>query len=72
VCLERSKSEYAKLESRLQKVIVEVEAKERQLNEVRDSHEHEYKRKLAELELKEKLVKQEMKSVVEIEVRSVG
>ena len=72
VCLERSKSEYAKLESRLQKVIVEVESKERQLKEVRDSHEHEYKRKLAELELKEKLVKQEMKSVVEIEVRSVG
>ena len=72
VCLERSKSEYAKLESRLQKAIVEVEAKERQLKEVRDSHEHEYKRKLAELELKEKLNKQEMKSVVEIEVRSVG
>lgn len=67
VCLERSKSEYAKLESRLQKAIVEVEAKDRQLKEVRDCHEHEYKRKVAELELREKLVKQEMKSVVEIE-----
>ena len=70
--MERSKSEYAKLESRLQKAIVEVEAKERQLKEVRDSHEHEYKRKVAELEFREKMIKQQMNSIVEIEVRSVG
>ena len=48
---------------------MEVEAKDRAQKELQESHQHEYNRKLAELELREKLVKKEMKHTVEIEVR---
>ena len=65
---EKARSDYEQLERRLTKAILDVEAKDRMLKELHERHQHEYNRKLAELELKEKLVKQEMKHTVEIEV----
>ncbi len=66
--LEASRVEYEKLEARLQKSLLEVETKERHLKDLEASHQNERKRKLAELELREKLMKEEMKHVMEIEV----
>jgi DNA repair exonuclease SbcCD ATPase subunit len=66
--IDKTRSEYEQLEKRLTKAIVEVEAKDRAQKELQESHQHEYNRKLAELELREKLVKKEMKHTVEIEV----
>jgi hypothetical protein len=66
--IEKSKSEYETLEKRLHKAIVEVETKDRTLKELQEKHQHEYKRKVAELDLREKLIKQEMTHSVEIEV----
>lgn len=65
---EKARSDYEQLERRLTKAICDVEAKDRTLKELHERHQHEYNRKLAELELKEKLVKQEMKHSVAIEV----
>ena len=70
VSMEKSKSEYEQLESRLTKAILEVEKKDRTLKELLESLQHEYKRKNSELVLSEKLTKQEMKHSVEIEVSS--
>lgn len=66
--LDSSRCEYEKLESRLRSALVEVESKERQLKEVEVSHENEQKRKMAELDLREKLMKEELKHTIEIEV----
>lgn len=65
--MEASRSEYEKLESRLRNALVEVEAKERQLKEMEVSHLNERKRRLAELDLREKLLKEEVKHSIEIE-----
>ncbi len=65
---EKARSDYEQLERRLTKAICDVEAKDRSLKELHERHQHEYNHKLAELELKEKLVKQEMKHSVAIEV----
>ena len=67
--LELSKNEYDKLETRLRKALIDVEAKERQLKHAKVSHQSERKSKLAELELREKLMKEELKHAIEIEVR---
>ena len=67
--LELSKNEYDKLETRLRKALIDVEAKERQLKHAKVSHQSERKSKLAELELREKLMKEELKLSIEIEVR---
>lgn len=69
--LELSKNEYDKLETRLRKALIDVEAKERQLKHVEVSHKNEQKSKLAELELREKLMKEELKHSIEIEVRGI-
>ena len=66
--MEMSKKEYEELERRLTKAIIEVEAKDRKLKELHDSYQNEHRNKLSALELREKLVKQEMKHSVEIEV----
>ena len=50
----QSRSEYEKLEGRLRNALIEVEAKERHLKEVEVTHQNERKRKMAELELREK------------------
>ncbi len=68
--LELSKNEYEKLEARLRKALIDVEAKERQLKDTELEHKHEHKRRLAELESREKLMKEELKHSIEIEVRS--
>ncbi|KAL7527650.1 hypothetical protein ACHAXR_002059, partial [Thalassiosira sp. AJA248-18] len=64
--MEISKNEYEKLETRLRKSLIEVEAKERQLKDIELGYQNERKRKLAELELKEKLINQELKHTVEL------
>ena len=66
--LDTSRSEYEKLESRLRNALVEVESKERQLKEVEVTHQNEQNRKMAELDLREKLMKEELKHTIEIEV----
>ena len=66
--VEKQMSDYEQLEKRLTKAILDVEAKDRTLKEQQGCFQHEYNRKLAELELKEKLIKQEMKHTIEIEV----
>ncbi|KAL7428332.1 hypothetical protein ACHAXH_002846 [Discostella pseudostelligera] len=65
--LELSKNEYDKLETRLRKALIDVEAKERQLKHAEVGHQNERKSKLAELEMREKLMKEELKHSVEIE-----
>ena len=71
ISLELSKDEYEKLEARLRKALIDVEAKERQLKDIELGHQHERKRRLAELESREKLMKEEMKHSIDIEVRSL-
>ncbi|KAL3786510.1 hypothetical protein HJC23_010676 [Cyclotella cryptica] len=68
--LETSRSEYEKLEGKLRKALAEVEAKERQLKEVEITQRNEQKRKMAELDLREKLMKEELKHMIEIEASS--
>lgn len=63
-----SKSEYEKLESRLRRALIEVEAKERQLKDIELGHQNEQKRRLAGIDLKEKLLKEELKHSIQIEV----
>lgn len=65
--LETSRSEYEKLESRLRSALLEVESKERHMKEVEAMHQNEQKRKMAELDLREKLMREELKHTVEIE-----
>ncbi len=67
--LELSKNEYEKLETRLRKALTDVEAKERQLKHAEINLQNERKSKLAELELREKLMKEELKHSITIEVR---
>jgi hypothetical protein len=67
--LELSKNEYEKLEARLRKALIDVDAKERQLKDTEHGRQHEHKRRLAELESREKLLKEELKHSIEIEVR---
>ena len=66
--MENSKNEYERLEARLRNALLEVEWKERQLKDTEQSYQNERVRKMAELESKEKLLKHELKSTVEIEV----
>ncbi len=66
--LELSQNEYEKLEARLRKVLIDVEAKERQLKDIELGYQHERKRRLAELESREKLMKEELKHSIAIEV----
>lgn len=68
--LESSRSEYEKLENRLRNALAEVESKERQVNEIELNHQSEYKRKMAELDLREKLMKEELKHTIDLEVNS--
>jgi len=70
--LELSKNEHDKLETRLRKALIDVEAKERQLKHAEVSHQNERKSKLAELEMREKLMKEELKHSIEIEVRRIS
>ena len=70
--LELSKNEYEKLEARLRKALIDVEAKERQSKDTELGRQHEHKRRLTELESREKLLKEELKHSIEIEVRLLG
>lgn len=70
--LELSKNEYEKLEARLRKALIDVEAKERQSKDTELGRQHEHRRRLAELESREKLLKEELKHSIEIEVRLLG
>lgn len=65
--LQLSKKEYDKLENRLRKAVLDVEAKERQLKDIELRQQHQAKMRLAELESKEKLLKEELKHSIEIE-----
>jgi hypothetical protein len=65
--LQLSKKEYEKLENRLRKAVLDVEAKERQLKDIELRQQHQVKIRLAELESKEKLLKEELKHSIEIE-----
>ena len=66
--LEASKKEYETLQVQLRKAMMEVEAKERRLKDAELGHQGERKRKLAEIELRERLMKEELKYSIEIEV----
>ena len=67
--LEASRTEYEKLEKRLRSALLDVESKERQLKESEISQEHKRNIKKAELDLREKLMKEELKHTIDIEVR---
>mmetsp|Transcript_31883 Transcript_31883/g.67938 ORF Transcript_31883/g.67938 Transcript_31883/m.67938 type:complete len:86 (+) Transcript_31883:779-1036(+) len=66
--MEAPKNEYEKLEARLRKALVEVEGKERQLKDTELGYQNEQKRRLVEIEQREKLMKEELKHSLEIEV----
>eukprot|EP00956_Cyclotella_meneghiniana_P043952 scaffold295509_cov79-Cyclotella_meneghiniana.AAC.1 len=65
--LESSRKEYEVLESRLRNALLEVESKERRLNEVEAMHQNERQRKMAELDLRERLMKEELQHTIDIE-----
>lgn len=65
--LQLSKKEYEKLENRLRKAVLDVEAKERQLKDIELRQQHQAKMRLAELDSKEKLLKEELKHSINIE-----
>ena len=67
-CIEASKNEYEKLEGRPWKALTEAEVRERQLKDIELNYTNERTRKIAELTSKEKLMKEELKHTVEIEV----
>ena len=62
-----AKNEYERLETRLRKALIDVETKERQLKEIELSYQKERKRKLSDLESREKLLKRETEHAIEIE-----
>ena len=62
-----AKNEYERLEMRLRKALIDVETKERQLKELELSYQKERKRKLSDLESREKLLKRETEHAIEIE-----
>ncbi len=63
--MEASKNKYEKLEARLQKAPVEVEAKKMQLKDTALGYQNEQKQRLAEIDLREKLMKEELKHFLE-------
>ena len=62
-----AKNEYERLETRLRKALIDVETKERQLKEIELSYQKERKRKLSDLESREKLLKRETEHAIEME-----
>lgn len=69
--IETRKKEFESLEGRLRKALAEVEKRERRIRTVEASREAEYTSKMAEVELKQKLLKEETKHAAELEVSSV-
>lgn len=67
---EASRQEFAKLETRLRKALAEVEKRERRVRTLEASREAEHTTKMAEVQLKERLVKEEITHAVELEVSS--
>ena len=65
--IDAKKKEFENLEGRLRKALAEVEKRERRIRTVEASREAEYVTKLAEVELKQKLLKEESKHAAEIE-----
>ena len=65
--MEAKKKEFENLEGRLRKALAEVEKRERRIRTVEASREAEYVTKMAEVELKQKLLKEEFKHAAEIE-----
>ncbi|KAL7545676.1 hypothetical protein ACHAWF_009025 [Thalassiosira exigua] len=70
--MDASKGEYEKMEARLRKALIDVEAKERLLRDTELGYQNQCKRKLAELELREKLAREELKHSIEIERAKVN
>mmetsp|Transcript_29530 Transcript_29530/g.85980 ORF Transcript_29530/g.85980 Transcript_29530/m.85980 type:complete len:597 (-) Transcript_29530:2500-4290(-) len=65
--IETRKKEFESLEGRLRKALAEVEKRERRIRTVEASREAEYTTKMAEVELKQKLLKEETKHAAELE-----
>ena len=65
--IDAKKKEFENLEGRLRKALAEVEKRERRIRTVEASREAEYMTKMAEVELKQKLLKEESKHAAEIE-----
>ena len=65
--MDAKKKEFENLEGRLRKALAEVEKRERRIRTVEASREAEYTTKMAEVELKQKLLKEESKHAAEIE-----
>ncbi len=66
--IDAKKKEFESLEGRLRKALAEVEKRERRIRTVEASREAEYTTKMAEVELKQKLLKEETKHAAELEV----
>ena len=66
--IDAKKKEFESLEGRLRKAVAEVEKRERRIRTVEASREAEYTTKMAEVELKQKLLKEETKHAAELEV----
>lgn len=65
--IDAKKKEFENLEGRLRKALAEVEKRERRIRTVEASREAEYTTKMAEIELKQKFLKEESKHAAEIE-----
>lgn len=66
--IEASRLEYVRMESKLKKALAEIETKELQIKNKDDIREIEYKRKQLDLDAKLRIMREEAKHMVELEV----
>jgi hypothetical protein len=66
--IKRCRSEYKELESRLKIALSEVETKEREMRRILAANNTTFIQKITELDLKEKLIREEAQHVVDMEV----
>jgi len=67
--MEASRLEYVRLETKLKKSLADIEHKDRQLKHEQSIRESEYKRKQFDLDVKLKMIREEAKHLLELEVR---
>lgn len=68
--IETCRSEYKRLEARLKSALSEVETKEREMDRILAANNTTFIQKVTELELKDKLIQDEAKHTVDMEVSS--
>ena len=66
--IEKCRSEYKRLESRLKTALSDVEEKEREMKRILAANNTTFVQKITELDLREKLIREETKHAIDMEV----